>query len=124
MNNTQIQTLDHIYKSLTLLDSISPENVIELMGKLAEYKYVYSLDQLRRGRFIRWISLYLTRDDVFKLSYGGMIVDIELTDECPMILCKTPVGKMVKINFNENRVYQKLTADEKLIILCENAINS
>jgi hypothetical protein len=104
-----------IYKSITLLPCISPDAVHELWSKLTEYRYVYSLNQLRRGRFVRWIAFTGTP---YKLSYGGMVVDIEITEECPMILCKTPVGKLVKFDFNANRVYQKLSAEEKLLIVC------
>ncbi len=105
---------DQIYNSLCILDSISPDNVADLFGKLTQYRFVHSLNQLRRGRFIRWVPLLGTLEH--KLSYGGMVVDIEITPECPMILCKTPVGKMVKFDFNRNLVYQKMTAEEKLII--------
>lgn len=105
-----------IYNSLTLLPCISPDTVNELWSKLTEYRYVYSLNQLRRGRFVRWIACPGTTQ--YKLSYGGMVVDIEITEECPMILCKTPVGKLVKFDFNANRVYQKLSAEEKLLIVC------
>jgi len=103
-----------IYNSLPC---ISPDAVNELWSKLTEYRYVYSLNQLRRGRFVRWIACPY-KGTQHKLSYGGMVVDIEITEECPMILCKTPVGKLVKFDFNANRVYQKLSAEEKLLIVC------
>ncbi len=114
---TTAKLRDQLYRSLTTLPSISPETVADLWGKLTEYRYVYSLDQLRRGRFIRWIDL---GGKTYTLSYGGMVVDVEITAVCPMILCKTPVGKMVKFDFNKNRVYQKLTTEEKMVIMCAN----
>jgi hypothetical protein len=97
-----------------IYNSLPPEIVDELWPKLTQYRYVYSLNQLRRGRFVRWIG-----NSLYKLSYGGMVVDIEITDNCPMILCKTPIGKMVKFDFNANRVYQKLNADEKMLIILQ-----
>jgi len=102
-----------------IYNSLQPEIVDEIWPKLTQYRYVYSLNQLRRGRFVRWIG-----NSQYKLSYGGMVVDIEITDNCPMILCKTPIGKMVKFDFNANRVYQKLNADEKMLILLQGSSSS
>ncbi len=116
MDGLTIETVrEHIYASFYLLPNISPENTEKLWDKLMQYRFIHSLNDLRRGRFIRWIPVH-ARNSEYKLSYGGMVIDVEITDECPMILCKTPIGKMVKFDFNQNLVYQKLTAEEKLII--------
>jgi predicted house-cleaning noncanonical NTP pyrophosphatase (MazG superfamily) len=79
--------------------------------KLAGYRYVERICELRQGIYIRWIKNGNT-----KLFNGGIVVNIKVGDEI-QIVCKTQIGKFLSIKFNHCIVFQKLTMEEQLILM-------
>ncbi len=115
---------EQIYAALMSIPEIASINVSKLMVKLAEYRYIGELYQLRVGRFVRWIKIPEVPTPISTLSFGGIIVDIQIADGYVNVVCKTPVGRFIKYNFNENLTFQKLTDEEKMILYVNNQFST
>ena len=93
--------------------------VLRLMhSKLAEYRYMSDADSLRNGAYIRWINL--TKLDKMSpeklLTNGALICDWKLCDTGLHVVCKTHVGRIIQIKFDENLIFQKLTNQEQVLL--------
>jgi len=110
----------HVLKDLHL----SKKNLKEIYDKLKEYKYVDEMNELKYGTYIRWISLndptniYLTK--------GAIFCEVKITDDGVFCVCKnfgfSP--KYFQIMIDENLIFQKLTEQEKILLLAIEHLNS
>lgn len=82
--------------------------------KLAQYKYVDTIDEVKYGGFVRWV--YLGDPENMTLLSGGIVCAINVTDEGINITCKNFAHRYFQFGFNECAVFQKLT-DQELILL-------
>jgi hypothetical protein len=87
---------------------------LEFMKKLEGYKYVDEFEELKYGRFIRYIST--TNPDNIPLLKGGFICELKLNDNGAHLVCKNFVHKHFKINMEECFIFQKLSAQESVLI--------
>lgn len=84
----------------------------EYYSKLAGYKYVDDLYQLKMGHYIRWIN---KKKQLVK--GGGIVVDITFTDNGVLILCKgINNNAFFKIKYNEVVVFQLMSQEEQTIL--------
>jgi hypothetical protein len=81
--------------------------------KLARYKYVDTIDEVKYGGYVRWVHLGSTE---MSLWAGGIVCAINVTDEGINIACKNFKHRYFQFAFNECAVFQKLT-DQELILL-------
>ena len=115
------QTLDTI--STALFESlktrlyenrlISREQLEDYCNKLTDYRYVSELHVLHRGKYVRWIRL----DSPEKMTVGGIVVDIKFGNDGANILCRLSSGRFVQYRFDRCLTYQKLTDEERLILM-------
>ena len=111
------KTLSEISKSVfTVLSeycfekkSLDKETLQKYYDKLAGYRYVDKICDLRQGVYIRWIKNGL-------LKNGGIVVNIKFENNV-QILCKTTFHQFVSLNFHECTIFQKLTMEEQLILM-------
>jgi hypothetical protein len=82
--------------------------------KLAQYKYVDTIDEVKYGGFVRWVHLGDSTN--LSLLSGGVVCTINVTDEGINITCKNFAHRYFQFSFNECAVFQKLT-DQELILL-------
>ena len=108
------QLYQQTWKSIMSLPQITQSNMQSIFQKLNEYRFIHSLHHLKMGHYVRWIKTKPSQ--LYALSYGGIVIDIEIGQSGPMILCKTPIGKIVKYDYNAHLTYQKLSKEEKLIL--------
>lgn len=87
---------------------------LEFMKKLEGYKYVDEFEELKYGRFIRYISTI--NPDNIPLLKGGFICELKLNDNGAHLVCKNFVHKHFKINMEECFIFQKLSAQESVLI--------
>lgn len=97
-----------------ILDQIglSKKDTRMLMTKLKNYRYVDELSDLREGCYTRWISL---QKDPIKLTNGGILCEIKVTDNGVSLVCKN-AGRFFQFDMATSLVFQKLTCQEQIIL--------
>ena len=94
-------------------------------SKLTEYRYMSDADSLRNGAYIRWINL--TKLDKMSpeqlLTNGALICDWKLYDTGVCVVCKTHMGRIIQIKFEENLIFQKLTNQEQVLLSVIDYVN-
>ena len=87
----------------------------KLLNSLKGYRYVEDLQEIIEGRFLRWL---ITKNDEISLSNGGILVEIKIEDSINLVL-KNNRNNFFQINLDNNIIFQKLTEQEKIIILAK-----
>jgi hypothetical protein len=89
---------------------------LEILSKLKDYKYVDEMNELKYGRYLRWIPL-MNVDDIH-LTKGALFCEVKITDEGVFIICKNfgYSKKCFQIKMDECLVFQKLTNQELIIL--------
>lgn len=103
-----------------IIKSLGRENE-RLAEKLSGYRFVDEVDQLHIGKFTRWIPRY---ENNLKLAVGGFVTNIDYTDNGILLTVKTWHNQVMKVIFDQCLLYQKLSPDEKLVLLAADYINS
>jgi hypothetical protein len=99
-----------ILKELHLEEDVT----LDYMKKLKGYKYIDELDELKCGKFIRWIPI--TDPEYLPLYFCGIICDIKITDNGVILICKNFMHRHYTFKMDECLIFQKLT-DQELILL-------
>ena len=87
----------------------------KLLKSLKGYRYVEDLQEIIEGRFLRWL---ITKNNEISLSNGGILVEIKIEDSINLVL-KNNRNNFFQINLDNNIIFQKLTEQEKIIILAK-----
>ena len=93
---------------------LSQKDMVEILGKLREYKYVDEPNEIRNGAFIRWIPI--TDPENVYLTGGGIICDIKISDRGMMVVCKNFANKHYQIKIEECLIFQKLSQQEQVLL--------
>jgi len=94
---------------------LEQEDALECMKKLEGYRYVDEMDELRYGGFIKWIPI--TDAEQLPLHSGGIICDIKITDTGVNIVCKNFKGRHFQFKMKDTLIFQKLTEQEKILLM-------
>lgn len=97
---------EYTYENNKKLDT---DAIGKYYNKLAGYRYVDKICDLRQGIYIRWIKGGL-------LKNGGMVVSIKFGENV-QIICKTAFNVFISLYFHECVIFQKLTMEEQLILM-------
>ena len=97
-----------------ILQKIHYKNIKQTLVKLKEYRFCEDLEDLRLGRYIRFIPL--TGKNKMKLQNGGIIINIKKGDKDILIICKNQRNRIFTVSFSKAIVFQKLTTDETIIL--------
>ena len=112
LNNEIIKKRKHnILKSLYL----SRDEIKMLHNKLDKYRFIDECHELKYGTYIRYIKI--TDPEYIKLSNGGIVCDISIINDGILIKCKNNIGRFFSIKMNECLIFQKITDEERLILL-------
>ena len=93
---------------------LSKEDMQSILQKLKEYIYVDEMSDLREGAFLRWIPIK-DPENVY-LTPGGVLCEINITDDGITLTCKNFAHKYYRIKMEENLVFQKLSGQEQIMI--------
>lgn len=88
------------------------KNVEEVCKKLAGYRYVDEINELHKGKHVRWIRI-----NGETLTNGGIVVDIKFLDNGIQVMCKNSMNRFIQYKFDDCITFQKLTTDEQLILM-------
>ena len=118
-NNSSIMKLTHSQIMAEKNDvlqklQLSSQTLKDIHKKLRSYRYVEDVADINYGSYVRWIKL--TDPDSVKLSNGGILIDIKITDTGLQLLCKNNMNRVMQIKLDECLVFQKLTEQEKIIL--------
>jgi len=116
-NKTTASITDEIYTLLS--EQVPPiENKKEICKRLVGYRYVDEINELHKGKHIRWI-----RSGTGKLTNGGIVMDIKFLDNGTHVMCKNAINRFVQYKFDECITFQKLSMEEQLIMMAYEHIN-
>ena len=81
---------------------------------LKDYKYIDELDELKMGRYLRWVNL--TKLENIKLYNGGFLINIEYQNNNIILLCKNATNKLFSIKMSDVVIFQKFITEDLLLI--------
>jgi len=111
-NSRLIKTIKNDYLQKLLLPR---EKLKDYHTKLKDYRYVDDLSDIQYGRYIRWINL--KNPEKIELTRGGMIIDIKILSNGIHVVCKNTYNHRFQIKIDECYIFQKLTDQEKILLL-------
>ena len=143
-------TLDSITQEIANIlhmEGFTRDQSKEIQEKLNDYRYVGEICDLFRGRHIRWIRLFESSSDDLSLRFGttgarivkptlsegtnhqkvvltngGIVTDIKFQENGIYIQCKNPRNQFMQFRFDHCLVFQKLTPEECILLLCKKNI--
>ena len=127
-NNASITTLNTrkiTAEKLRFLRKLSlPDEVLQdYMNKLKDYRHVDDLDGVMHGAYIRWIDL--KNPERITLARGAIICDIKIGQKGVLLLCKThPNPAMFYVSMDECLIFQRLTDQERIILVAMDHLDS
>ena len=84
-----------------------------LCEKLSGYRLVERIDELHKGKHIRWIRI--SENPV--LTNGGIVTNIEFLDKGIYITSMNAMRRFVKFKMDDCLIFQKMTMEEQLILM-------
>jgi hypothetical protein len=90
------------------------EDLKKIHQKLKNYRYCSDMNDVQYGYYIRWISLKNLEN--LKLTNGGIIIDIDIINDCVQIKVKNNMNRIFQIKLDECYIFQKITPQEKVIL--------
>jgi hypothetical protein len=102
------------------------DTYVKYLDKLKGYRRVNGLDELHVGKHVRWINIFRNKTkDTPKLYTGGIVVQIDKkeNDEKTTITCKNH-NHFVKYKFESCHTFQKLSAEEYIVLLSNSSSSS
>ena len=118
-NNSSVMKLTHAKIMAEKNDALqqlqlTSEEIKSLHKTLKGYRFVEEVTDINFGSYIRWIKL--TDPSKIKLTNGGILIDIKITDSGLHLLCKNNLNRIMQVRLDETMVFQKLTDQEKIIL--------
>jgi len=90
------------------------EDLVKLQKQLKAYRCINTLEDLRFGGYVRWISLKNPAN--IKLTNGGIVCDIKEIQKDIHIKCKNKMNMMFQLKMSEVLLFQKLSEQEQVIL--------
>ena len=90
------------------------EDLMSLQKKLKPYRCINTLEDLRYGSYVRWISL--KNPEIIKLTNGGIVCDIKAVNNDIHVKCKNKMNMLFQIKLSEVILFQKLSDQEQVIL--------
>ena len=91
----------------------------EICKKLTGYRYVDEINELHKGKHIRWI-----RNGTGTLTNGAIVVDIKFMDNGIHVMCKNGMNRFIQYKFDDCITFQKLSNEEQLIMMAYDYTNT
>jgi hypothetical protein len=121
-NKTMANINEEIYNIINDL-GLETDRIENLCNKLIGYRYVDTINELHKGKHIRWIRIAdnnLVRQiptELIKLTAGGILTNVKFLDNGTHIMCMGPGNRFIQYKFDECLTFQKLTVEEQLILM-------
>lgn len=89
------------------------------LEKLDGYRYVDEINELFRGKYIRWIRI---KNKNPTLTNGAMVMEIKFLDDGIQILCRNGANRFIQFKWDDCLVFQKLTDEEWMLLSVKSQI--
>ena len=90
------------------------EELQRLHKQLKSYRLINTIEDLRFGSYIRWISL--KNPEHIKLTNGGIVCDIKAINDDIHVKCKNKMNLIFQLKLSEVLLFQKLSEQESVIL--------
>jgi hypothetical protein len=90
------------------------EELQRLNKQLKSYRLINTIEDLRFGSYIRWISL--KNPEHIKLTNGGIVCDIKALNGDIHVKCKNKMNLIFQLKLSEVLLFQKLSEQESVIL--------
>ena len=94
--------------------NLPKEELLKLHKQLKAYRCINTLEDLRYGGYVRWISL--KNPEMIKLTNGGIVCHINAVLEDIHIKCKNKMNRLFQFKMSEVLLFQKLSEQEQVIL--------
>ena len=94
--------------------NLPKEELVKLHKQLKAYRCVNTLEDLRFGGYVRWISL--KNPERIKLTNGGIVCDIQEKQGDIIVKCKNKMNMLFQFKLSEVLLFQKLSEQEEVIL--------
>lgn len=106
---------EEIYRALRhYLPELTTQDLESVLTKLADYRIVYRICDLQKGRYHRWINLFSRR----RLESGGKAVSVTFTDNGAAVLCR--LGglrtRFVNFHFDKCLTFERMSDNEVVML--------
>lgn len=119
--NTNIQEIKRKKNEVLQELGLKREDLKSYHKKLNGYMYVDNIKDLKYGRTIRWINL--NKIDSIKITNGALLCDIKIHDKGLALVLKGYAQNYITLYLNENIIFQKLNAEEEIILKAVNYLS-
>lgn len=82
--------------------------------KLKHYRYCSDMSDLQFGYYVRWIPL--KNPDKLYLTNGGLLLDVDIINNCVQLKVKNNRNRIFQIKFDECEIFQKISNQERVIL--------
>ena len=82
--------------------------------KLKNYRYCSDMSDLQYGYYIRWVPL--KNPDNMYLTNGGLLLDVDIINNCVQLKIKNNRNRIFQIKFDECEIFQKISDQERIIL--------
>jgi len=93
---------------------LSRDALKTLHKQLKAYRYIDTLDALKYGAYVRWLTL--TDPEHIHLRNGGIVCDVKVKNEQVHITVKNNQNRLFQFNMSLALVFQRLTPQEQVIL--------
>ena len=111
MTTSKIKTIKNNILQRLQLDR---ESLKQFHKKLKNYRYCSDMVDLQYGYYIRWISL--KNPDKLYLTNGGLLLDVDIINNCVQLKVKNNRNRIFQIKFDECEIFQKISPQERVIL--------
>ena len=119
--NTNIQELKKKKNDILQQLGLDRHDLKSYNKKLKNYRYIENIKDLKYGCTLRCINLNNIK--FIKLCNSSILCDIQIYDKGIALIMKTFNNRYVTLYFNENLFFQKISAEEEVILKAINYLN-
>ena len=120
-NKTMTDVTNEIYEKINGL-TISTDDKHDFCQKLIGYRYVDEINELHKGKHVRWIRINNNQREP-NLTNGGIVTDIKFLDNGTHVLCMNSGRRFIQYKFDDCLTFQKLSVEEQLILMAYDYTN-
>jgi hypothetical protein len=110
LEGKNVEMIEREKKEIFLLLGLEDE---KYLMSLSLYRYIDEIRELHLGKHIRWL-----RKGTNRLTNGAFVTQVKFLDKGTYIVCKN-AGHMMQYLFDDCYTFQKITAEEWVILLSQ-----
>ena len=119
--NLDTKTIKKIKNDMLQKLNLPKDKLKSLHKSLKQYRFIDEIPDIKYGAYVRWINL--NNPDNLKLTNGGLVCDIKISNDDVIVVCKNCCNKFFQLKLNECLVFQKITDQERVILSALDYLN-